>query len=205
MKNVTQYTIHDFDSSYYDGQKQGRDFDMKGEDYRRFISTCFKYSTCFSLIFRPDDENIPYLVKRLPYDKQRDLYEYDQYVIKRGISDCWAGQPGTGLIGEVRYYPCCSETMEMLYRFSDSLFKFRFSSDAGYNPEDLCFYREDGSVLFAMDIHEGEGVLFPKDDEDFKEVLETNPWYKSEYSLEWYNEYYNDLTVFMEKEDFLKK
>lgn len=200
MKTITMYTAYDREETFIDGKYDCEDYDIDGEEYQTLIERCFKYSSCFSLIFRPANKGIQYPVK-LRYEKQKELPEYDKYIIKSVISGKWAGTE-TELIGELRYYRCCKETLEMLYKFSDSIFGFEFVFGNHFNPEDPCFYRPDGTVLFASQIHEGECYLFPREDEDFDDVLESIPWFKKEITMKTYDEWYNNA-VGMSKEDFV--
>lgn len=202
MKTVTMYTAYDCDDSYFDGKTWGKEIDITDIEYQMLIEKCFEYSSCFSLVFRPSDNKIPYLLKNLHYENQIEFPEYDKYIINSVVSNKWPGTLFTGLIGVIRYYKCCKETLKMLYKFSDSIFNFNF--DKFFNPEDLCFYRLDGTVLFATQIEDGECYLFPREDEDFEDVLKSIPWFKSEYPREKYDRYFNDLAVGMTKEDFLK-
>lgn len=202
MKTINKYSAYDWEDFDINGEPYSKEIDIAGEEYQMLIEKCFKYSSCFSLVFRPDNKDIPYPIE-LRYEKQKDYPEYNNYIIKSVISNEWPGT-STELTGELRYYRCCKETKEMLYKFSDSIFAFEFVFGEHFNPEDPCFYRSDGTVLFASQIHEGECYLFPREDEDFEDVLKAIPWFKEEYPIERYERWYNDLAVGMSKEDFLK-
>ena len=199
MTSIKRYTAYDCDVSYFDGYTRGKDIDICGKEFDILINRCFDYSSCFSLIYRPSNNKLTFPVI-IGYDNTVDYNQYDKYIIKSGETHNWPGTYGTSYGGIIKYYKCCIQTLEMIYSISNSIFDFEYGENN--NPEDPCFYRSDGTVLFASQIHEGQCWLFPRENEDFTDILKAIPWNKTEITIDQYNKCYNDLAVFMNKEDF---
>ena len=198
MKNINMYTIPEWVESFDGKSYVETDNAFSGELYKKFISKCFEYSSCFSLIYRINE------MSPFPLYDNRNIYsEYNDCIVKAKKTNKWPGMLETGVGGLIRYYQCCDKTYAMLTSIADSVFKFAYMSP-DYLPEDLCFYRSDGTVLFASTVHEGECYLFPREDEDFDEILSMIIWHRSECSKEQYDKGFNDLAIGMKKEDFLK-
>lgn len=197
-KMIKEYISYDFDDED-DGEKS---ISIYGKNFEMLMEKCFEYSTCFSMIFRPANDPITFPAE-ITHDNTYDYTEYDKYIIKSGKTNKWPGSPGAACGGIIRYYKCCEDTLNMILSISDTIFDFAYWWD-NLNPEDPCFYRADGTVLLASEIHEGKCYLFPKDSEDFDEIFNTIKWYQHECTTSNYNKYYNDLAVFMTKEDFMK-
>lgn len=166
-----------------------------GENFVLLLKKCFEYSTCFSLIFRENEDVATY--PEIIQENISKYSKYDNFVIKSGRVEMAYG-------GTIKYYKCCAETLALIRSISDNLFDFTYWFDI-LNPEDIYFYREDGTVLLATEIHEGRCFLFPREREDFSDVFEKIKWYTYDYPVDWYNKDFNDCIPLMEKEDFLSK
>lgn len=190
-KMIKEYIF--YDSYDWDNCGIEEEHNIEGGDYKKLIIRLFKYSSCFSLSF-----NAPELTSRncvsdfgfdphkifFDYDNRTDYHEYDKYIIKKADMKPPQGFPGICLGHELRFYRCCDATLEFFLTKFDSIFSF--APYCNHNPEDPYFYRSDGSVLFASEIHEGECFLFPRDGEDFSDILTTLPWCTTEITEDFY-------------------
>lgn len=98
------------------------------------------------------------LVKRdqLKFDKNVELLfnELNPNLIKKEYSNKW---PGTELLGkknsaEIFYYKVNDDTIKILKKYSANLFDWL----APMLPEDIAFYREDGTTILWSITHEKE-------------------------------------------------
>ena len=154
---------------FYDTDSSGtKDWDIQGVDYQKLIHTCAQYTTIISM--RVTYASNPYLHQM----ERFRLYETDgvEFAYKHYYS-----RDDEKAREEVWYYRLCPEVMETLLHISDSVFKW--INAWGYqNPEDLVFYREDGTIFFDSIVHEGVCRLYPRDDEDVQHIVQTQGWNK---------------------------
>lgn len=180
-KKIRIYTM--FDRTL---PEEDDDYDVTGDDYKKLITRLFKYSSCFSLSFNAPElavtsypEGSSFISKGYfyGYDNRGDYPEYDKYIIKKVSVKPPQNVLGTCFGYELRFYRCCDETLEFLLTKFDSIFSLTPDLKDNHNPEDPYFYRSDGSVLFASEIHEGECWLMHRDNEDFTDILNEQQWY----------------------------
>jgi len=69
----------------------------------------------------------------------------------------------------------CPELCELLLKITDSIFKW-IDGWGFKNPEDPCFYRDDGSAFFTSVIHEGVVKLTPRENEDVSKIISNPLW-----------------------------
>ena len=69
----------------------------------------------------------------------------------------------------------CEETQHILRKSVKSVFDFSRYCAPGC-PEDLAFFRKDGSVFMESTGHEGVCSLYPREDEDVSKVLGFGRW-----------------------------
>lgn len=122
--------------------------DIEGEEYRELLKWCFNCSTCFSLIdyrfskrnpTRALSELSPYLISKLETTYYSD---YDKCFQKgMGLE--------TGMVPTTYAFRCCEETRKWAFEQSDSLFGW-----GAFPLEDICFYRDDHSVVLRSISHE---------------------------------------------------
>lgn len=139
------------------------DLELSREAYEALLDFCFSHSEIMSFIIR--DENIKFSdwleQFRIPDPERLDRSNYPI-----GMTPQEAGY---------RYYKVCPEIKQWMLESVGGMFEW--IDGWGYkNPEDPCFYRVDGSVLFFSTIHEGELKLFYRDDEDITELLPKARW-----------------------------
>ncbi len=151
---------------FYDTDSYGDDeYDICGEEFRELIDICFSYCDILSLvIFTPDtaflDELKKYRVEKPPH-----------FPAYKSLSTFI----GSKFQPYVQYYKLCPQLKELLFKMSDSIFKF-IANEKYKNPEDPTFYRKDGSVFFASVIHEGEISLMPTENEDVTYIVAKAHW-----------------------------
>lgn len=152
----------------YGDQSEERDY--SGDNYRILISRCVKYCDEFSFkTFHNNVKNFDAFEPfRVTQPKQREK-TYFGYAFSNRLS-----------IGpkfkEVHYYRVCEETHKLLLDTADDMFKW-IEGWGYFNPEDLAFYRSDGSVFLESQIHEGCFVLYPRENEDVSDILADPKWY----------------------------
>ena len=136
--------------------------DIEGKAYECLIHACEKHSSFISMRVTCDDNRyVQNLEKFRVFRTDGIKYVYSHYYSR----DSQNAQE------EVRYYYLNSEMIEILLSMSDSVFKW--INGWGYrNPEDLAFYRADGTVFFNSIVHEGKCYLYPRDGEDVQSVVD---------------------------------
>lgn len=143
------------------------ELDITSENYKKLLMLCFKYST--SLSFMISGEGIRTIVESLP--KKLDEYRIDE---DDNVLDVYMRYMDG--YKDIRCYTACPETYDLVLGINDSLFKW-INGRGNKKPEDLTFYRKDGSVFFSSVIHEGECFLYPRDNEDVSSVVSNGKWY----------------------------
>ena len=140
----------------YDDNKK-EDLYIKGDDYRQLIHVCCQYSTMFSLAIT---ENLRGTVNGAP----RPIFCQAHREAESG-----------GLRQYVYYYPCTENTKKFLLTAVDDLFSWVDRLEQ-HNPEDLTFYREDRSIFFWSETHEGVCALLNRAGEDVSSVIKQRGW-----------------------------
>ena len=139
---------------FYFNQGDYEGADICGEDYRELINYCFKHCTAFSFSFH-SKESESYLGNVTPFFEKSLLPE--DYTGKNGI--IW--------LQHKNIYFCNEQLRSLLLQNVQSLFDWKLSGNKAIpEPEDLCFYRQDGSGMFWSCTHEGECVFYPRDEEE---------------------------------------
>ena len=160
-----KYFFKDHDAEkadlYYEGllddpnYDKDEHFDIIGEDYRRLIRTCCRYSAYFSVIVWNDEISGAKELEKFRIPAPPTI-TYEQM---RGYFD------GVYSLDAVRYYKVTDELCELLLSMADAILEW-LNGWGFQNPENPVFYREDGSVFFASVIHDGECMLDPREDEE---------------------------------------
>jgi len=157
------------------------EYDIRGDELRALFDKCFEYSQFLSLDFNYllrvcsgisycDVVNDPYLKQldtfriSMPHNAPKYKYINDKKYDAEGDSP------------SVRYYRLCPELKELLLSMVSGIFDFG-SSKGRIVPEDPIFYRSDGSMFMFSEIHEGEVVLIPRNDENVLDIVSNELWY----------------------------
>lgn len=143
------------------------EYDIVSEDYKELLTLCFRYSTSFSFMIA--GEGIRSIVESLP--KELDKYRIDE---DNNVLDVYIRYMNR--YKDIRCYTACPETYDLILEINDSIFKW-INGRGNKKPEDLTFYREDGSVFFTSIIHEGECYLYPRYNENINSVVLNGKWY----------------------------
>ena len=148
------YYYHDYDDY------KNEDITIEGEDYAELIETCFRYSSYFSLSFA--SKEIEQRVMKSLTPLRRDTENRSDLKYR-----C--------------FYKCTEEAKTLFLTNTNDLFEWRkLEFDNLFNPENPRFYREDGSVFFWSEIHEGNCYLYNNADEDVTSIVSKRGWqYKS--------------------------
>ncbi len=147
------------ESEYPDGN-----YDISGEDYIDLIDTCFKYSSYFSFR-RYNHDIINWTPKPVLYPNTKDL--------------CFVSILFDGCIDLLDVFECNERTLRFLKNYTEGVFYWynKNTPETPINmPEDLAFYRGDGSVLLFSMTHEGDVMLFLRDDENFSQNTKKPGW-----------------------------
>jgi|GEM_PF-434905 len=144
---------------------------FSGEDHRILIETCCRYSAYLALSFWIDKEPLRALEVLAPFEIS---------IPKTIPKDFLPGLSYEGITEKpltyYKFYRVCPELPEVLTSITDSLFSW--ISAWGYNnPEDLYFYRADGSLFLQAIVHEGECMLSPEEGEDVALLLKKGNWF----------------------------
>lgn len=175
-------TYYFYDSDWNYGGKGDVEYHIQGEEFRKLLEVCFRYSAYVAFSFSPSSE-AKYLQLLAPFEESvPDVISSQAYPPKRmwptETFRCFNGRTVTTTIQKSstnRFYRTCPELIDVLCSVSDSI--FTYLDGWGYcNPEDPTFYRADGSVFFSSVIHEGECKLTPRDDEDISEIIRNPLW-----------------------------
>ena len=158
---------------FYDSDSSGdADYDIKGIEYRKLLSTCLKYCTSISFCFRKT--NFP-----IHWDERMENYRINVTIdVLKAYAHYGFACDDTSFAGryyDVRYYRLCQETLQLLLQMSDSLFSW-VSDSINRKPDDPVFYRSDGSIFFFSCVHEGYCYLIPKPFEDVSDILSVGNW-----------------------------
>ena len=139
---------------YDDGCRM--DLTIAGQDYIDLIMTCFRYSSFFSLAFASEEIEQRVMSSISPFRRQV-LYE-GKY---RRKFCC--------------FYWCTDKAKQFLLTTATDLFEW-IEFDDHNNPEDLVFYRDDDSVFFWSETHEGICALCNHAGEDVSVVTSKAGW-----------------------------
>ena len=128
---------------------------IKGNDYTDLIELCFKYSQKFSFVFSS--------LKQVEWLNQKsDIYNYDEIRLSDKIRNYKV------------YCECTNENKKILLSNWDNLFNCLDHTNNNY--EDITFYREDESVFFWSETHEGVCAIFNRANENVDEVTSKEGW-----------------------------
>lgn len=146
--------------------------EVRGRAYIDLLNTCFQYGRYFSL-------SAPAIFEKTLYPTYADVpalkpflhFEYST------LRDVYYGTLYTPWPTLIRVYHCCEETKKILLSTCKTLFSW-LAHGPNHMPEDLTFFREDGSVFMEQMSHERECALFPHENENIDAVLRTGAWSK---------------------------
>ena len=129
------------------------DISIEAEHYKQLISLCFRYCTHFSLLFRDKSVEDNLMLPTPLYRQNAGKYSNVEYLC---------------------FYACSIESQNFLLTKAN-LFDW-LDTTTIRSPEDLIFYREDGSVFFWSETHEGICALFERNQEDVAMLVSQRGW-----------------------------
>ena len=157
----------------YDDETYNDETVFTGDDHRTLLETCCRHSSFFACCY-PVDEKIsgedllaPFQITE-PDSIPQDILPHLPYCIKGGKE-----YP----MRYYKFYRVCPELCDQLANITDSVYSW-INAWGYHNPEDLYFYREDGSLFFEAIVHEGECTLYPREGEDISKLLTLGNWVK---------------------------
>ncbi len=137
--------------------------DLLGKDYQLFLDTCFRYCSSVSFVLR-QGHHAPLRDVVVPAELDKFRIPTTRKV-----------QAVYGMTSEAHHYRLCKESQQIIRNMSPSIFSW--TCDWNHrNPEDIAFFREDGTVFFESVIHEGECYLRIRDDEDVSALVSDPRW-----------------------------
>ena len=168
---------------FYDSDEQGNEIPFSGQNFENFLDMCFQYSDCFSFMYDSEFDDFEsvagdFFIRDFIPSCSTEILQIPNFLNSKAdetIFQCRLAFPG----GRLLFFRCCEASKKMILDFSRDLWEF--SADNGSMPEDLTFYRTDGSTFFTGLIHEGEAFLFPKDTEVLTGIPETITLYPFSY------------------------
>jgi len=170
-----------FTDTDYEGRGE-EEYDITGEDYKELIRTCAKYCDSFAFVLK----NVEALPKELDSFKLPittdiiEQYGYDNAFVPQVQKLFVQNEP-------IYHYKVCTEMIEWFLWINDSLYDWYYVPEK-ICPEDLTFYRKDGSVFFSSVTHEGYCELTVRDDEDVSHIISKDHWLYREPGMMWYKE-----------------
>lgn len=160
---------------FRDTDQDGRgfeEFDISGDAYIELIKTCAKYCTSFAFMSSNGEPTvIPEKLNDYKIPLTDEQVQRFSYCLTPYVQFC----KETGDGEYVFAYRVCDESIELLLEMSSDLYGWYWQSEHTC-PEDITFYREDGSVFFTSTTHDGICELTPREDEDVKNIVSKEHW-----------------------------
>lgn len=156
---------------FFDSDITGQaEWDISGVQYQQLLQSCFRYCSTVSV-----------MVSLNCVDRIRSWEPY-RIPVTPNVQKVYAhyGLPVDGSTNitdsyEIRHYSLTPQMKRMLQAYTTSLFQWTYAWGHN-NPDDLSFYRADGSVFFSSLVHEGECTLYLKENEDMRDVISQGAW-----------------------------
>ncbi len=164
---------------FYDADMTGHEErDVAGEAYSKLLQLCFRYSTTVSILLAPS------------FPEQLEVWEAFRIPVTPNVREVYSHYGFDTLCDsdrfrgyEIRHYLLTPQIQTLIGMRTGSIFQW-ICAWGHQNPEDISFFREDGSVFFTSTIHEGHCTFCPREDEDISAIL--NPyWYHIDRHWSW--------------------
>ena len=154
---------------FYDADLMGmRTYDIRGTHYRRLLQACFRYSASVAMCV-PVESDID--MQHIATFRRKVTPQVSaQFTHIGDFTEDDMEQTHTYQI--VRYL-LVPAVRSFIMNQTDSI--FAWSREKG-NPEDLTFFRPDGTVFFSVHTREGICTLNPEEDEDVSRILSDTRW-----------------------------
>lgn len=132
------------------------DLFISDADYIALIRLCI--STCKYFTLSYTNENIA-----------KKINKFLSPIRIRNIDD------GNSRLTKLCIYECSDDAERFLTTYVNELFEW-IEFEGYNNPEDIAFYREDGSIFFWSETHEGICAIIERDNEDVFNVIAKRGW-----------------------------
>ena len=136
------------------------EYDIRGEAYRKLMETCCRYSSVLSLNFTRTDLAATKLLNDLEIKKPANIP---------------SGFCRYNCLDSMHFFRVCPELCEILIHTVGGIFEW-LNGWGFKNPDDPTFFRSDGTIFFASEIHEGVCIIVPREGEDVEDVLSSSNW-----------------------------
>ena len=152
---------------FYDADDRGTQvYDIRGARYQQLLEVCFQNCTSVSMCVHMDA-----LV---------DLLSIEPYCLPITPQVKAQYAHGNRFISEdstyrIVHYVLAPEVKRFLRTRADGIFQWAYGWGKE-NPEDLAFFRPDGTVFFFLSVHTGECTLSPCEEEDVSLILSDPRW-----------------------------
>lgn len=156
---------------FYDANMMGTElYDISGLRYKRLLEACFRYcasvTMCVHLNSNVDLHSVEHFRRKITPTIKAQYAHYGSF----DDDD----MDVTHTYRLVRYL-LTPEVKRLLMDRADGIFKWTYAW-GNENPEDLAFFRPDGTVFFSSVVREGECTLHPEDGEDISLILRDPRW-----------------------------
>ena len=135
--------------------------DISGEEFKQLIRICCKFSTVLSLNYYGKDAPMREKLKR-----------FESLVGPPAISFVEYHNHG----GKCIYYDVCEELCDIIIDSANSIFDDWIPNWQYYGPDNLTFYREDGTVFMNTVTHDNIVILRPRENEDISKIILNKYW-----------------------------
>ena len=154
---------------FYDANIAGtRLYDIRGTRYRRLLQACFRYSASVVMCVHVDaDIDTPRIASFRRKVTHLVKAQYAHY------GDFTEGDIDQTNTYQLLRYLLVPEVKRFIMHRTDSIFKW---TRANENPEDLTFFRPDGTVFFSLRVQEGVCTINPEEGEDVSRILSDPGW-----------------------------
>lgn len=132
------------------------DEEIAADDYVELIRLCCAFSKTFSLAF-PSEAHIAQFSDRLVPQRCEQIDGTDPFRKYR----C--------------FFAVTEESEQFLATHVTEFFQWVHRGEY-HNPEDLAFYREDGTLFLWSETHEGICAIFERASEDVTEIVKKEGW-----------------------------
>lgn len=156
---------------FYDANTAGtRLYDICGTRYRRLLKACFRYSASVAMCVHVDAEKDLQCIASFRRKVTPPIVAHYTYYGDFTQED--TDQTNTYRI--VRYL-LTPEVKRFIMNRTDSIFQWTYAW-GNDNPEDLAFFRPDGTVFFSLCSQKGVCTLNPEEGENVSRILMDPRW-----------------------------
>lgn len=141
------------------------DYDIDGGDYRTLLEVCFRYCTTVSMRVTDESVVVPAKLEQFRISAMQSAIKvYHHYYPEKGNKQAF---------DEIHQYHLTPEVKDYILKVTDSIFKWICNWEYK-NPEDIAFFRKDGSPFFVSIVHDGVCTLEPRENEDVSNIVSKN-------------------------------